>query len=392
MTDVDKAEGELKCPACGAPIAQGDTFCEACGAQLEGTAAPAGAASPSTSQSMPQSGAQTQISPPPLAVSADDTAPIPRTTKTAAVCSHCGGKILDDGFCGTCGQKARSPRDHWSEQPAPWVGGVCDKGIVHTANEDAMALAATEGGTLAILVVCDGVTSAPHSDRAALAAARAACDHLTAVSVPASADPTSVAAAVSYWTDALLAAAGEANSAAVGVAHTLGDPAEPPSCTFVAAVMSGALITVAWCGDSRAYWLPDTGVARQLTVDHSLGTEMLASGKSQAEAEADPAFHTITRWLGADSVDHSPELASQPVDAPGWLLVCSDGLWNYASVLDEMVTLLKDLSASAGTDPVPLASALVDWANAAGGHDNITAALARCDPSLRLERERTSSG
>ena len=61
-------------------------------------------------------------------------------------------------------------------------------------------------------------------------------------------------------------------------------------------------------------------------------------------------------------------------------------------MLDEMVTLLRDLIASVGSDPVPLASALVDWANAAGGHDNITAALARCDPSLRLQQERTSGG
>ena len=39
----------------------------------------------------------------------------------------------------------------------------------------------------------------------------------------------------------------------------LGDPPEPPSCTFVAAVADGDLIAVAWCGDSRAYWLADDG-------------------------------------------------------------------------------------------------------------------------------------
>jgi serine/threonine protein phosphatase PrpC len=118
----------------------------------------------------------------------------------------------------------------------------------------------------------------------------------------------------------------------------------------------------------------------------------MASGKSRAEAEADPAFHTITRWLGADSVDHSAEIASQTIEGTGWLLVCSDGLWNYASALDEMQTLLSDLSATKGSNPVPLAEALVDWANAAGGHDNITAALARCDPSLLLEPEGKSHG
>ncbi|MEP7111630.1 MAG: PP2C family serine/threonine-protein phosphatase [Ilumatobacteraceae bacterium] len=369
---------ELTCPACAAPIADGDTFCEACGAQLDGSTGPIDTAL-ATSAVMNQ----------PRTPSPDDTAPIPRTIVKPTICAQCGGKILDDGFCGTCGQKARSPRDHWTERPAPWVGGVCDKGVVHTANEDAMALAATADGSLAFLVVCDGVTSAPQSDRAALAASRAACSQLIATSVPLAGG---IAAAVSYWTAALEAASTEANTAAVGVAHTLGDPAEPPSCTYVAAVVSDSLIVVAWCGDSRAYWLPDSGEARQLTIDHSLGTELMASGMSPAEAEADPAFHTITRWLGADSVDHTPELASQTIDGPGWLLVCSDGLWNYASALGEIVTLVAELGGASNNDPVGLAAALVDWANAAGGHDNITAALARCDPSLRLQHERTSGG
>ncbi|MBK5332346.1 MAG: protein phosphatase 2C domain-containing protein, partial [Ilumatobacteraceae bacterium] len=94
-----------------------------------------------------------------------------------------------------------------------------------------MALAATPDGSLSILVVCDGVTSAPHSDRAALAASRAACSYLAGVSLPTptKAAAKSVAAEVSYWTDALLAATTDANGAAVGVAHTLGDPDEAPS-------------------------------------------------------------------------------------------------------------------------------------------------------------------
>jgi len=365
MTDA-----ELRCPACGQQIAATDTFCEACGAQVA-------AAQPAP------------VEPPVVARAGQDTDVVAETTLTNGVCEHCGGKILDDGFCGTCGQKARSPRDHWSEQPAPWVGGICDRGVMHPANEDAMALAANRDGSLAVVVVCDGVTSAPHSDRAALAAARAACNQLSGVALPTT---HGVAPAISYWTDALQKATAEANAAAVGVSHTLGDPAEPPSCTFVAAVVADGVITVAWCGDSRAYWLPDTGPARQLTVDHSLGTALLAAGEPREQAEADPAFHTITRWLGADSVEHSAEFASQTVDAPGWLLVCSDGLWNYASVLDEMVALVAEMSVAANGDPVRLATTLVDWANAAGGHDNVTAALARCNPPVLLREEGTSRG
>ncbi len=353
---------EITCPTCAAPIAAVDTFCEACGAELR--------ASPAMAQ-------------PPAAerrASLDVTAPIPRTTMTrsASVCASCGGSILDDGFCGTCGRKALSARDHWSEQPVSWLAGVCDKGVLHARNEDAMALAAAGDRRFAVIVVCDGVTSAPDSDRASLAASRAACD-LLAVVPPA---VGGLAAAVTYWTDALQRAAAEANAAAVGVAHVLGDPPEPPSCTFVAAVVADSLLTVAWCGDSRAYWLPDSGAPVQLTLDHSLGTQMIAAGTSPADAELDPTFHTITRWLGADSVDHTPECVSRTIDGPGWLLVCSDGLWNYASQLDELANVVRDLHSAGSGDPLPLAAALVDWANAAGGHDNITAALARCQPSV----------
>jgi serine/threonine protein phosphatase PrpC len=364
-------DNELSCPACAAPIAAVDTFCEACGASLNGTAPPPELDVPS---------------PPPTL---DDTAPIPRTTTTVIgeTCGACGAAILDDGFCGTCGRKAVSPRDHWTEQPAPWVAGVCDKGVLHARNEDAMALAATVDRPFAVLVVCDGVTSAPDSDRASLAASRSACDLLAAIQP----SDGGTAAAVAHWTDALRGAADEAHASAVGVAHALGDPPEPPSCTFVATVVVDSLIATAWCGDSRAYWLPDGGEPVQLTVDHSLGTELIAAGKTPAEAELDPTFHTITRWLGADSADHTPEFSSHVIDRPGWVLVCSDGLWNYANELDEIAELVNELHALNG-DPLQLAASLVDWANAAGGHDNITAALARCQPSLHLHNEGVARG
>ena len=37
-------------------------------------------------------------------------------------CHECGGAIAADGYCTTCGAKARSPRDHFTEQPAA-LGG-----------------------------------------------------------------------------------------------------------------------------------------------------------------------------------------------------------------------------------------------------------------------------
>ncbi len=61
---------------------------------------------------------------------------------------------------------------------------------------------------------------------------------------------------------------------------------------------------------------------------------------------------------------------------PGWVLVCSDGLWNYASEPDDLIAQIQKAGT---TDPAELALALVDFANASGGVDNITATLARLE-------------
>ena len=243
-----------------------------------------------------------------------------------------------------------------------------------------MALAALTDRPLAVLVVCDGVTSAPDSDRAALAAARVACSTLSGSPLPTR---TGVAGTVSHWSAAITRACLDANSAAVGVARSLGNPSEPPSCTFVAAVLDGDVVTLGWCGDSRAYWLPDDGEAVQLMLDHSLGTELIQGGMAPEEAANDPTFHTITRWLGADSVDSTPELASMQLREAGWLLLCSDGLWNYASPAAALQSLVREQVATGLRAPVEVADALVRFANGHGGHDNITATLARYEPSVR---------
>jgi serine/threonine protein phosphatase PrpC len=179
---------------------------------------------------------------------------------------------------------------------------------------------------------------------------------------------------VGHWSEQLVSACAAANQEAVGVARTLGDPPESPSCTFVAAVVEPTLAMVAWCGDSRAYWLPDHGEARQLTIDHSLGTELMRAGRTRDEAEAEPMSHTITRWLGADSANSMPETASAELVGPGWMLLCSDGLWNHLSTADDLRSFIHETGLS---DPLFVADALVDRANAGGGYDNITAVLAR---------------
>ncbi|MEO7420858.1 MAG: PP2C family serine/threonine-protein phosphatase [Ornithinibacter sp.] len=270
-----------------------------------------------------------------------------------------------------------SARNHFSEQPASWVAAVCDRGLRHTRNEDAVALAAApEPGGHAVLVVCDGVSSSTASDVASLAAARAARDVLSARGRPTTGG---LAAVVAASTKALVLATNAANDAVI--ANTTTGPGNPASCTFVAAVLHGRELAVGWVGDSRAYWLPDDAYARLLTVDDSFAAEQMAQGVPRLAAEHGPQAHAITRWLGVDAPDHTPSTVSLDLVGPGWLMVCSDGLWNYCSEPQDVAALVAATSRSSGPGPLRLARALVDWANVQGGQDNITVALARVGPS-----------
>ncbi|SOC52131.1 PP2C family protein-serine/threonine phosphatase [Ornithinimicrobium cerasi] len=277
---------------------------------------------------------------------------------------RCGGAYDADGWCTRCGEKRPDPRDHFSARPTARVAAVCDRGIRHTANEDAMAVWAEEdadGGVRAALVVCDGVSSAARSAEASLAAAYAALEVLT--SSDAGPDERLVLA-----TDAAARAVAE-------VGEEFPDAA--PSCTYVAAVVEGGTASVGSVGDSRAYWLPETSEPRRLTRDDSVAEEQVEAGLDRPTAESGPLAHTITRWLGPDSPDHAPETVTVDVTAPGWLLLCSDGLWNYASEPQDLDAVLRAEQERVGEDPLALGQALVGWANGQGGVDNITVALVR---------------
>ncbi len=138
-------------------------------------------------------------------------------------------------------------------------------------------------------------------------------------------------------------------------------------------------------GDSRVYLLPDAGGGQILTVDDSMAQVLIMGGTPRAEAEASKQAHSITKWLGKDSPDVKPRVGRVEVTGPGWLLACSDGLWNYASEPD---ALRAQIAAAGSDDPHAIATHLVAFANASGGQDNITVALARVgDPAQPLVEE-----
>ncbi len=333
-----------RCPNCTYPVAAWASFCEGCGAPLLPTEPPP---PPATTEGS----AQTRR----LGVSA----PVAR-------CPQCGGTIDADGYCQTCGAKAPSRRDHVELEPADWLAGVCDRGLAHARNEDAIALWASETAGAGVLVVCDGVSTSTEADVASQAGVERACAVLS--------EAVAAAPGPEYdFAGDLVRAAAEAN-AAISDATTSDGPVAG-SATFAAAVLHGDTIHYGSLGDSRIYWF--SGAEQVLlTRDDSLAQEFIEQGMDRGEAEAMPKAHAITRWLGSDAEDVVPRTGSYRPTGDGWLLVCSDGLWNYASEPAELAARLAEASLPDDT-PLGIARRLVQWANASGGKDNVTVALAR---------------
>ncbi len=321
------------CPACDEPAVDGAEWCEACGADLDG-------------------GAES-------ALAAPDAAP-------CVQCNASATNIAADGYCGQCGHKQPDERDHL-EVDLGSLAMVTDKGKRHHRNEDFGSIGSI--GDTVVLVVCDGVSTTDNPELASQFAADTARDVLLSALADGSIDPET----------ALGTAIAAAQEAAVQVPKIVGGQGSP-SCTIVAAVAKqandGVELTVAWLGDSRAYWIEtESGDTRaiQLSVDHSWASEQVAEGlMTAAVADADPRSHTITRWLGADAHDLEASVSSS-VQATGQLLLCSDGLWNYAA---DQAAMSAQIAASDSDTPIELARSLVTFAVDSGGHDNITVAVA----------------
>lgn len=171
--------------------------------------------------------------------------------------------------------------------------------------------------------------------------------------------------------EAILAAAAAVNA----LAPETPGAQNAPACTLVGAVVSGGLLTIGWVGDSRAYWVPDDRAAlpRRLTEDDSWAAQMVAAGlMGEAEAYADVRAHAITGWLGADAYDLEPHTAVFKPDHPGVVVVCTDGLWNYAEAARDLAQVLPP---DAAVRPLHSAQVLVGHALDGGGHDNVTVAV-----------------
>lgn len=113
-------------------------------------------------------------------------------------------------------------------------------------------------------------------------------------------------------------------------------------------------------GDSRVY-LQRGSHLRQLTVDHSLRSEMIAGGESGGSSTP---RNIITRALGSD--DDRSDAWLLPIETGSRLLICSDGLTSEVS--DEQLEAV--LAVGGRTESV--VDELIRRALEAGGRDNVS--------------------
>ncbi|MEU2287975.1 protein phosphatase 2C domain-containing protein [Streptomyces sp. NPDC013178] len=307
-------------------------------------------------------------------------APDPRVAAEAAVvaesakvCVACrAGRVDDDGYCENCGHAQPRERDHM-EQESGAVAAVSDRGLRHHRNEDAFGIGHTalpDGSPALVAIVCDGVSSATRPDDASLAASRAASQSLLTALPQGTHPQQAMHEAIVAASHAVNALAAEPATAREHAPHQ-----NAPACTLVGAVVTAGLLVVGWVGDSRVYWVPAdrTSPPARLTEDDSWAAQMVAAGlMNEAEAYADDRAHAITGWLGADAYELEPHTASFKPDRPGAVVVCTDGLWNYAEAAEEMA---EALPLDAAVRPLHGARVLVGHALDGGGHDNVTVAV-----------------
>ena len=214
---------------------------------------------------------------------------------------------------------------------------------------------------IGIFVVADGMGGHQHGELASGAAARAFADYIIRRIIT-----PFVTGDTGSQTESLLEVmengVKEAQTAVVRKAPGGGT-------TLTAALVLGEQVTMAHIGDSRAYFIYPDGRIQPITQDHSLVRRLVELGQiTEDEAKVHPNRNVLYRALG-QSEPFKPDIHTHPLPQPGYMLLCSDGLWGVLPDLEifRIVQNAKSLSLACHE--------LVEAANAAGGPDNISVIL-----------------
>jgi protein phosphatase len=143
---------------------------------------------------------------------------------------------------------------------------------------------------------------------------------------------------------------------------------EGMGCTIVVSFIRGNVLHLGHVGDARAYVCNNSGI-KLLTEDHSFVMELVKKGKmTMEEARLSPLKNRLNQAIGA-SVNITPDYCLYELEEGDRILLCSDGLWDMLTDEQMLQAVMQDLP------PKKICENLIDMANHAGGHDNITAVV-----------------
>jgi serine/threonine protein phosphatase PrpC len=286
-------------------------------------------------------------------------------------CSTCGTPIDPEArFCEACGSSIgaavadtdtqSTARLHRRELDlGRELAAVSDRGHIHTQNEDAVVVFSAP--PFAILVVCDGVSTSRDPALGSGAAADATAQSLRQGVAAGNNAKELMRAAIIAGHDAICQLMPSGTSSA-----------DRPLTTIVAALVGPRTATIGWAGDSRAYLLSGTG--KLLTRDDSWINWIVERGDmTETEAMRSPNAHAITQCLGAPDDPPVPHVVTATLSPGERVLLCSDGLWNYAPTPSALAALTAGFSGA--TPAITMCQVLVNFANSSGGRDNVTAAM-----------------
>jgi protein phosphatase len=144
--------------------------------------------------------------------------------------------------------------------------------------------------------------------------------------------------------------------------------------TIVCVFINNNEIVFLNAGDSRGYMIYDATL-KQITVDHSLVSELLLNGKlTEDEAENHPKKNIITSCIGTNQ-HYKLDVYKMPLVQGAKVMLCTDGLTNLVKG-KEMIEIINKNE----NDLQQTVTELVSTAKANGGFDNITIIL--IDPFL----------
>ncbi|MEZ0395012.1 MAG: protein phosphatase 2C domain-containing protein [Anaerolineales bacterium] len=213
---------------------------------------------------------------------------------------------------------------------------------------------------LGLYIVADGMGGHQYGEVASNTAVRSLSTYILRKIHPLLADPS--AKLDESLQELMAGAVGEAQKAVMHAAPGSGT-------TLTAALVLGEQTIIAHVGDSRAYALRPHGRVETLTRDHSLVRRLEELGHiTPEEAASRPDRNVLYRAIGQGEA-LEPDIFIIPFPQPGYLMLCSDGLWGVLpeSELVEIVYNAPSLHKAC--------KELVRAANAAGGPDNISVVL-----------------